>query len=237
MKRTKSVFIHGFNNDNSGWEELLSHWEPIKTLPKILAEKRGEKVTYESGAAFPTEIMSWKSGSFDFSPLRLWDLYRNEEKILEYFDIWDKANNDAIELGKSIAQNVNKFYTSGEKVVLSSHSLGSVAALEAAKNINPDINIYIFTLAGSVPACDFNETISTHKNIKLATNIYSTEDVALQILFRKNNSLQPIGLTAISPTRNITTNFKSNLSHSDYKSNPQIQSIFRDFTKSVAEHC
>ncbi|MDR2317721.1 MAG: hypothetical protein LBF06_15180 [Pseudomonas sp.] len=237
MKRTKSVFIHGFNNDNSGWEELLSYWEPFKTLPKILAEKRGEKVTYDSGAAFPTEIMSWKSGSFDFSLQRLWDAYKDQGKILEYFDIWDKANSDAIELGKSIAQNVNKFYTSGEKVVLSAHSLGSVAALEAAKNIRPDINIYIFILAGSAPACDFNRTIDAHENIKLVTNIYSTEDVELQILFRKNDSFHPVGLTAISSARNIETNFKSKLSHSDYKSNSQVKSIFRDFTKSVAEHC
>lgn len=236
MKRTKSYFIHGFNNDKNGWEDLTSHWEPIKTLPQIMAEKRGEEILYDTGAAFPTEIIQWKSGSFDFSLPRLLDVYNNKEKILEYFDIWEKANKDAIELGKGIASKVNKFYEPGEKIVLSAHSLGTVVALEAAKNINQDINVYLFTLGGSAPAHDYNEAIEKHKNIQLATNIYSTEDLELKILHRKNYSINPIGLTSIVSSRSIETNFESNFSHYDYKSNPQVRSIFKDFTIAVKKH-
>lgn len=236
MKRTNSLFIHGFNNDKSGWEDLVSYWEPVKTLPKIMAEKRGEKVIYDTGAAFPTDVIYWKSGSFDFSLSRLWDIYKEREKLLEYFDIWDKANNDAIDLGKGMAHHINKFYQSGEKIVLSAHSLGTVVALEAAKNINTDINIYLFTLAGSAPAHDYNETLRKHENIKLATNIYSTEDLELKILHRKNDLHKPIGLTEISSSRGIASNFESNLSHSDYKTSPKIQSIFREFTYAVKNH-
>ncbi|MFD2644277.1 hypothetical protein [Pseudomonas japonica] len=236
MKRTNSLFIHGFNNDKNGWEDLVSYWEPVKTLPKIMAEKRGEKVFYDTGAAFPTDVIDWESGSFDLSLSRLWSVYREKEKILEYFDIWDKANNDAADLGKGIAQHINKFYVSGEKIVLSAHSLGTVVALEAARNINTNINVYLFTLAGSAPAHDYNEILNKHENIKLATNIYSTEDFELKILCRKNDSLTPIGLTEISSGRGIATNFESNLLHSDYKKNPRIQSIFREFTYTVKNH-
>lgn len=236
MNRTKSFFIHGFNNDNDGWEDLLSHWEIFKSLPQVMAEKRGKKVHYDTGAAFPTEIIHWESGKFDFSVSRLLELYSDKEKILDYFDVWDKANSDAVEIGRGIARRVNKFYTTGEKIVLSAHSLGSVAALEAAKNIDAGIDIYLFTLAGSAPACDYNSTINSHTNIKIATNIYSTEDTELKILFRKNQAFQPIGLTGISSERNIETNYRSNLSHSDYKTNAKIRSIFREFTEAVKNH-
>lgn len=236
MKRTNSLFIHGFNNDKIGWGDLVSYWEPVKTLPSIMAEKRGEKVVYDTGAAFPTDIIEWNSGSFDFSLTQLYSVYKEREKLLEYFDIWDKANNDAADLGKGIAQHINKFYESGEKIVLSAHSLGTLAALEAAKNINTNINVYLFTLAGSAPAQHYNDILNNHENIKLALNIYSTEDLELKILHRKNDSFTPIGLTEISSTRGIALNFESKLLHSDYKTNPRVQSIFREFTYTVKNH-
>lgn len=236
MKRTKSFFIHGFNEDKNNWDNLLSHWEPVKTLPKIMAEKRGEVFEYDTGAAFPTEIIEWKSGKFENTIFNLLNLYLNKEKLFEYWDIWDAANKDAIELGARHALRINKLYTAGEKIILSAHSLGSVVALEIAKNINPDINIYLFMMGGSASVHDYNHAIDNHSNIQLVTNIYSTEDFELKILKRQHSSLHPIGTTKLSPNRIAATNFKSNLSHSDYKKNNNVQSIFRDFTKAVANH-
>lgn len=236
MKRTKSFFIHGFNEDKNNWDDLLWHGEPFKSLPRIMAEKRGKVFEDDSGAAFPTEIVEWKSGKFENSIFNLIDLYLNKEKLFEYWDIWDTANKDAIELGARYARHINKFYTSGEKIILSAHSLGSVVALEMAKNINPDINIYLFMMAGSASVHDYNNAIDNHPNIQLATNIYSTEDFELKILKRQHSLLHPIGTTKLSPSRIAATNFESNLSHSDYKKSNHVQSIFRDFTKAVASH-
>lgn len=236
MKRTKSFFIHGFNEDKQNWDNLFSHWEPIKTLPQIMAEKRGKVVEYDTGAAFPTEIIEWKSGKIENSLLNFIDLFRNKEKIFDYWDIWDTANKDAIELGTRMARHINKFYTAGEKIILSAHSLGSVVALEIAKNLNPDINIYLFMLGGSASVHDYNHAIDNQTNIKIVNNIYSTKDFELNILKRQHPSLHPIGITGLSPSRITVANFESAIAHSDYKKNSSVQSIFREFTKAVASH-
>jgi hypothetical protein len=236
MKRTKSYFIHGFNEDKQNWDNLFSHWEPYKTLPKIMAEKRGQTVKYDTGAEFPTEIIEWKSGKVENSLFSFIDLCLNKEKIFDYWDIWDTANKDAIELGVRMARHINKFYTTGEKIILSAHSLGSVAVLEIAKNLNPEINIYLFMMGGSASVHDYNHTIDNHKNIKLVNNIYSTKDFELSVLKRQHPTLHPIGTTALSPNRITVNNFEASIAHSDYKKNNSVQSIFRDFTKAVANH-
>lgn len=235
MIRTKSYFFHGFNGDKHGWDNLFSYCEPMKSLPQIIAEKQGHPIKLDTGAAFPTDIIEWDSGQLGNIMLGCLEVLLNRDKIFDYYEMWEAANERAIDTGKRIASHVNKFYSAGEKIVISAHSLGSVAAFEVVRNLNPNLNIYLFMMGGSASFYDYEDIIDQHENVKFAINIYSTNDMTLNKILKQVPSLEPIGITEISPGRNIATNLKTNLSHSDYK-NGAVTSIYREFTEAVKKH-
>lgn len=236
MTRTKSFFFHGFNSDKHGWDDLFSYWKPMKTLAHINAEKQGRPMTLDTGAAFPTEIIEWDSGKLGNTVIGLIELLLNRDKAFDLYEKWEAANEGAIDTGKRIASHINKFYSAGENIVISAHSLGSVAAIETVRNLNKNLNVYMFMMGGSASFYDYEEIIDRHENVKLAMNIYSTNDMVLDKILRQYPSLDPIGTTEISPERNIAINVKTNLSHSGYKDGA-VTSIYRDFTESVKKHC
>lgn len=235
MSRIKSIFFHGFNSDKHGWDDLFSYCEPTVTLARIIAERQGRPLASNTKAAFPTDIIEWDSGRLGNSMLGFIQMLLNRDKIFEYYDKWDEANLGAVETGKKIASHINKFYCAGDKVVLSAHSLGSVAAIETVRNLNPSLNIYMFMMGGSASFYEYEDIIDQHENVKLAMNVYSTNDIVLDRVLQLFPALEPIGTTEISPERDVVVNVETSLSHSDYKGGV-IASVYRDFTELVKKH-
>jgi hypothetical protein len=92
------------------------------------------------------------------------------------------------------------------------------------------------TLSPEQVLCITARYIDRYENIKLAINIYSTNDMILDKILRQRPSLDPIDTTEILSEKNIAVNVKTNLSHSGYKDGA-VTSTYRDFTKPVKKHC
>lgn len=247
MSNIGSFFIHGFNSDNAGWEQFLGSLPVVnhignaalmffsQVLPELQAEERLRR--YINEPAFETIAVCWNSQKLGNKFFLALDGIFFDTAAQRVHEKWTTATEDAPQVGMELAAFVNRTYKSGDKIVISAHSLGTSAAYHAVKNIRRDLNIFLFFMAGVAECFECEDLIDEHDNVKYFFNFYNEDDIALsKFLPAIDFPNSPIGTVAMTPTKEgVAFNFETGLDHSDYM-NISIRAKYVEFTHLVASY-
>lgn len=145
---------------------------------------------------------------------------------------WDEAVENFKSSSEDLARKINSYTPHGGDLVLVGHSMGTEIIRLAVEMIRPDINIYLFLMAGVANHEDI-ENLFNLSNVHIAFNFYSKKDIIIQDILPEmdtGNFYQPIGGSKIY--HDSVMEIETTLGHSDYLSS---QLVFDYYTMLVTK--
>lgn len=247
MSEIRSFFIHGFNTDDAGWIGFLGSLPIVNQvgtaaiqflnliLPGLQAEEHVKR--YIDDPAFETEMVSWDSQKLGNKVLLGLGAIFSDSAVTSVHDKWDAATEDAPLVGRALAAFINRTSRPGDRIVLTAHSLGTIAAYHAVKNLRSDLDVFLFFMAGVAECFECEYLIDDHENLKYFFNVYNSNDFALsRMLPAIDCPNSPVGTVAMTPAKQgVAFNFETGFGHSDYK-DVRLRAKFVEFTYLVADY-
>lgn len=129
---------------------------------------------------------------------------------------WDEAVENFNPASEELAKKINSNAPPDTDILLVGHSMGTEIIRLAIEMVRPDINIYLFLMAG-VANTDEIEELFNLPNVHLAINLYSNKDIILDEILPEmdtGNFYMPIGTNKIY--HDSALEIETTLGHSDY---------------------